>query len=169
MAKKAIVEMDILLIQGEPHFARVNGATFTISAVRKGNVLMTKRVLHKLEHIICNPNPATGAMRAFEVTALTNPLHNGHFITTPPTTVTVSQQKIGHLTTIHSKETNEVKLVEKYLYVLYITYSCQIHYFADDIFFKLRALFKRESVHCGKQTFQRNSQGLDSFLVLKLT
>jgi hypothetical protein len=97
MAKKTIVEVDILLIQGEPHFVRVNGASITILGVGKGNILMTKHVLHKLKHIICNTNPArTEAMRAFEVTALTDPLNNGHFITMPPITVTVSQQKIGH-------------------------------------------------------------------------
>jgi hypothetical protein len=70
----------------------VNCATFAVS----GNILVTERVLHKVKHMVRNPDPTTGAMGAFKVTALTDALNNEHVLATLHTTVTVSQQKVGH-------------------------------------------------------------------------
>jgi hypothetical protein len=102
-AKKTMVQMDVLLIKGEPHMARVNCASFAISAIGKRNVLVTKGVLDKFKHMGRNPNPTTGAMRAFEVAVLTDPLDDGHVIAMPPTTVAVSQQNIGHGRSVKKK------------------------------------------------------------------
>jgi len=61
-AKKTIVQTGVLLIQSEPHFSGVNCASFVVSAVRKRNVLVTKVVLDKVKHLVCNPDPTTRAM-----------------------------------------------------------------------------------------------------------
>jgi hypothetical protein len=96
MAKNTIVQMDVLLIKSKPHFSWVNCATFPVSTIRKGNILVTERVLHKVKHMVCNPDPTTGTTGAFKVTALTDALNNEHVITTLHTTIAVSQQKVGH-------------------------------------------------------------------------
>jgi hypothetical protein len=101
--------MDVPLIKGEPHFTGVNFASFAVSTIRKCNVLVTKGVLDKVEHVICNPDPTTGAMWAFKVTAFTDPLNDQHVITMPPTTVTVSQ-KVCHGHSVKRKMSHKILL-----------------------------------------------------------
>jgi hypothetical protein len=86
----------VFLIKSKPHFAGVNCASFAVSTVGKGNVLVTKGVLDEVKHIIGNSDPTTGAMGALEVTALTDALDNGHLVATPPTTIAISQEKVVH-------------------------------------------------------------------------